>query len=257
MQQPPREPARLVTIAFSHYCEKARWALDRAGYPYREEVHVPLFHWLASLRAGGGRTVPVLLVDGHEALADSTDILHFLDREAPGRLFPADAASRSEAERLEDLFDRRLGPHGRRLLYFHLLPARDVSVRLFQAGGPAWEGRMAAHLFPAMRALMRRGMRIDARGAERSRKHVDDVFAQVGQRLADGRRYLLGDTFTAADLTFAALAAPVVVPPEYGVPLPSLEEIPPAAAAIVRGYRDTPAGRFALRLYAEDRRPTH
>jgi glutathione S-transferase len=105
-----------------------------------------------------------------------------------------------------------------------------------------------------MRMMMRRGMRIDARGAERSKKHVDEVFAQVAQRLSDGRRYLLGDTFSAADLTFAALAAPVVVPPEYGVPLPSLDDIPPDAAALVRAYREAPAGRFALRLYAEDRR---
>ncbi len=253
---PHREPARLVTIAFSHYCEKARWALDRTGYPYREEVHVPMFHWLPALRAGGGRTVPVLAVDGRPTLADSTDILHFLDREAPAdrRLFPADAEARAEVERLEDLFDRRLGPHGRRLLYYHLLPDRDLTVRLFQSGSPGWEGRAASRLFPAMRAMMRRGMRIDTRGAERSKKHVDEVFAQVAERLADGRRYLLGDTFTAADLAFAALSAPCVVPPEYGVPLPTLDEIPPAAADLVRAYRATPAGRFALRLYAEDRR---
>ena len=29
----PLMPARLVTIPISHYCEKARWALDRAGSP--------------------------------------------------------------------------------------------------------------------------------------------------------------------------------------------------------------------------------
>ena len=28
---------QLVTIPFSHYCEKARWALDLAQIPYREK----------------------------------------------------------------------------------------------------------------------------------------------------------------------------------------------------------------------------
>ena len=34
----------LITIPPSHYCEKARWALDYARIPYREERHPPLFH---------------------------------------------------------------------------------------------------------------------------------------------------------------------------------------------------------------------
>ena len=34
------------------------------------------------------------------------------------------------------------------------------------------------------------------------------VFDSVGERLADGRPYLMGDRFTAADLTFASLSAP-------------------------------------------------
>ena len=54
-------PARLVTIPISHYCEKARWALDRAGIAYREERHVQIVHRVASRRAGGGGTVPVLV----------------------------------------------------------------------------------------------------------------------------------------------------------------------------------------------------
>ena len=46
-------PARLVTIPISHYCERARWALDRAGIVYREERHVQIVHRVASRRAGG------------------------------------------------------------------------------------------------------------------------------------------------------------------------------------------------------------
>ena len=52
---------RLITIPISHFCEKARWALDRTGVPYREERHVQLVHRLYVRRAGGGTTAPVLV----------------------------------------------------------------------------------------------------------------------------------------------------------------------------------------------------
>ena len=35
---------------------------------------------------------------------------------------------------------------------------------------------------------------------------------QVDQALADGRPFICGEKFTAADLTFASLAAPVILP---------------------------------------------
>ena len=56
-------------------------------------------------------------------------------------------------------------------------------------------------------------------------------------------------------LAFAALASPITVPPEYGVPLPAVGELPDRMAATVRELRAHPAGEFALRLYREERRP--
>src|ERR687889_671115 len=53
------EPRILVTIPISHFCEKARWALDRAGVDYTEKRHIQLMHWAAVKRAGGGMTAPV------------------------------------------------------------------------------------------------------------------------------------------------------------------------------------------------------
>src|SRR5438270_1541709 len=94
-------PYVLITIPISHYCEKARWALDRAGVAYREEPHLPLFHYTGTFRAGGGRTVPVLVTDDG-VLADSTDIVAWADARRPGSLLPESPA---EALALEDDFD--------------------------------------------------------------------------------------------------------------------------------------------------------
>jgi glutathione S-transferase len=40
----------LVTIPINHYCEKARWTLDRAGVDYTERAHRAGVHALAMFR---------------------------------------------------------------------------------------------------------------------------------------------------------------------------------------------------------------
>src|SRR4030088_307618 len=72
-------------------------------------------------------------------------------------------------------------------------------------------------------------------------------------RLADGRPSLVGERFSAADLAFAALAGAVLMPPQWGVPLPRPDELPPVAATKVRHLREHPAGRFALRMFEQER----
>jgi glutathione S-transferase len=64
----------------------------------------------------------------------------------------------------------------------------------------------------------------------------------VAELLADGRPHLCGERFGAADLTFAALSAALVVPPLYDVPLPQPEALPPDTAALVARVREHPAG---------------
>ncbi|MBF5046170.1 glutathione S-transferase [Aggregicoccus sp. 17bor-14] len=244
---------RLVTIRFSHFCEKARWALDRAGIAYREESHVPIFSWRASLGSGGKRTVPCL-VTSSGVVADSTDILRWADAHAAvaAPLFPPGTAG-EEVTALEEEFDRRLGPATRRLAYFYLLQRPELVRRFLASAGEGLEARLARRLFPLLRAMMVRGLRLDAAGAERSRTALDEVFGRVEALLADGRRYLAGERFSAADLTFASLAAPVLVPDCMSRDYPPPEEVPPELAALIAHCRERPAGRFALRLFAEER----
>lgn len=239
--------ARLITIPFSHYCEKARWALERAGIPHVEEGHLPIFTYVA-LR--GRKTVPVL-VTADTRLDDSTDILRWCDDH--GRAEPLFPAELPEVATLEDDFDRRLGPAARRLAYFHLLPSRAAFTELLAAQVPRWEARAGRLARPLAVRLIKRGLKIDAAGAARSRTALDDLFAKVGARLADGRAYLCGDRFTAADLTFASLAAPVLVPDAYGAHLPAVATLPAPFLAMRDDYRARPAGAFALRVYARDR----
>jgi glutathione S-transferase len=246
---------RLITIPISHYCEKARWALERAGIPYREERHVQGIHQIVARRAGAGATVPVLVTpDG--VLGDSADILAWVDeRTQPARgLFPEKHDERRGVEELCRRFDEELGPRGRRLMYFHMLAQRNVSLEFNNAGVPPWEDRALRWGWPLARGFINRALGV------RPGVEVEDEAAVwreldfVAQLRDDGRPYLCGERFTAADLTFAALAAPMVVPPTYAIALPQPDVLPADMAALVRRAREHPAGAYALSLFDEQRR---
>jgi glutathione S-transferase len=241
----------LITIPFSHYCEKARWALDRCGIAYTEEGHLPLFHYLAVRRAGAKRTVPVI-VDGEHVLTDSTDIIAWADAREPGTLLPTEPEARAEALALEDAFDLQLGPATRRWGYYHMLPRKDLD-HLIVRGAPRWEARVLTWSRPLAVRMLSRSLKIDAAGAERSRQKIASTFARVADLLADGRRYLVGGRFTVADLAFAALAGPVVLPVGRPFGLPELDHVDGEARTQVDAWRASPAGQFALRMYADHR----
>ena len=245
---------RLITIPISHFCEKARWALDRAGVSYREERHVQGIHVWAARRAGGGTTAPVL-VTPDRVIAQSQEILAWADEHTPPerRLFPADATERAEVDRLCRRFDDVLGPRGRRLMYVHVLAAPKQMLPWNNQGVPRWEARAIRLAWPVTLLWAHRRLRMRP-GCE-----ADDEAAVwreldfVAELLEDGRPRLCGERFTAADLTFAALCASVVIPPVYGVPLPQPDALPPPLGALVERFRQHPAGRYALNLFTECR----
>jgi glutathione S-transferase len=232
---------RLITIYFSHYCEKARWALERARVPFVEEPHVPGISGMAAMIARGNKSVPVLVTDD-AVLKESADIVRWADP----TLHPDDD---EDVASLCSTFDRSLGPATRRVAYDRVL--RLPSERLgevFSFGLSPWEADLGRTLAFALAAMIKKGLRVTPEGVTRSRVAIDEVFATVAQRLKDGRRYLCGDAFTAADLTFAALAAPVVVPHAYARFFPATV-MGSIRDDIVRPYEDTVAFAHAERMY--------
>jgi glutathione S-transferase len=213
---------------------------------------MPILHARHARRAGGSRTVPVL-VAGDTVVADSTDIVAWADAQRPGTLLPSDPAERAEALALEDELDRQLGPATRRWGYFQMMPHGARFDAHLARGVPRWELALFQLTRPLAYGLMRRGMNITPEGAARSLAKIDEVFARIDARLADGRRFLVGDRFGVADLTFAALAAPVIFPREAPFGIGAPEDFDGDARACVERWRASPSGRFVLSLYAAER----
>lgn len=252
---------RLITIRFSHYAERARWALDRARIAYREEPHLPLLHFPAVVLATRGRagradkasspySTPVLITDDGRALRDSGDIVRYAAEQSGEDLHPVPEVAEVE-QRLHD----RLGPHGRRVTYYFLFDNPDLLPPLARRNVGRAEAALFNAMLPITRRFLVRRLGIDRESAERSMQIARAEFAYVEELLGD-RDYLVGDRFTAADLTFAALSAAVLLPGAgegYGANLPTRDEMPAGPRALCDELRATRAGRHALRMYAEER----
>ncbi|MEE4273732.1 MAG: glutathione S-transferase family protein [Thermoanaerobaculales bacterium] len=256
---------KLVTIRFSHYNEKARWALDRFRVGYRESVWMPLFHMLGVVAATRGRgttssdrastrfSTPVLIADDGTVLRDSAAIVHWASDRFAGEdegLYPTNEVSRLEA-RLHD----ELGPHTRRCAYFYGLDDTALVHQLAHRNVPRPQAALFIALRPFIGRMLTQALVLKPETAERSlakiRRFLDDVEPHL-----TGRQYLIGDRFTAADLAFACMLAPSILPSPaegYGGFLPPPDRVAAPAAELAREIRQRPAGRFALRLFAEER----
>ena len=163
---------------------------------------------------------------------------------------------------LEASLDRRLGNDVRVWLYSNLLHDRPLSLRSWgieEKSIPGWQRAVLFALTPVLAFAVRRMLGVTpARGA-RALERTRQAFDEMDRLLADGRRYLTGETLTFADIAFASLGALAVLPPEYpgnrlGGRRLSLEDIRnPAWREEVARFRARPSGQFILRLYREER----
>ena len=249
----PTRP-HMVSVGVSPYCELARWTMDRLGVAYTEEFHAPFLHRLATGRHRGGAVVPVLDL-GERSLTDARQIVEHYETVAPPelRLFPPDSAANAEARALFDDFFDVFGVAVRAWAYAYLLPQRRSTSKAWIDGAPRLERLIVPPVYPLLAAIVKRSLKLGPDAVAEQRAIMQRTLTSVGERLADGRRHLVAERLTGADLAFAVLVAPAVLPPEYVGPLPALEELPAPMRHEVEQIRKLPAGEFALRIYREER----
>lgn len=208
---------RLLTLPFSHYCEKARWALDHVGISYVEEGYNPGFHILPVWRAGGKRTVPVL-VTPMGVWADSTDILHYAHQQADSQhaLFSKDPAVNGRILFLEELFDVQIGPHLRRVFYASMLPHPERMEPFFKSHVPAWQYHLTKPLYPVIRHQIEKALHIRPAKVRMSDHILRETLAWISGWLQP-EQFLCGATLSAADITLASLLAHAAWPPEHPI----------------------------------------
>jgi glutathione S-transferase len=233
-------------IPFSHFNEKVRWALDYKRIAHRRKV-LGADYLIRAWRATGRGTLPILFLDGR-AIGDSTHIIAALeDRQPEPALYPGDAAARRHALALEDDLDEQLGPALRAAVVTPLFRHDpDLALQVLTTGMPEGAYRSLRPIVRIFPAFYRFRHKISDAKIEADRATVDAALDRI-ERERQGRAYLVGDAFTVADLTAAALLSPLLQPPEIQYPL--RVELPP----YLQDYRATllrhPAMQWAADIY--------
>lgn len=235
------DPVRLYVLPPSHYCERARWALDHMGVAYEEERWAVGLHVPQAKRLARGTALPILkagsaVIQGSGSILDWTGI--------PGG-----------APALERRFEERIGALVRQFIYAGTLHTAGTGIRdLLLDGVPAGQARLGRLMWPLTRRLMISGM--NARpalldGLERKLEAELDWFeGELGER-----RQLVGDRFGRADLTAASLLAPLARPVECA--LYRQVRMPERLEETLMRWGARPSLQWVARIYAGHRRAGH
>ena len=240
----------LYQFAFSHYNEKARWALDWKGIPHHRRSLLPGPHRPVIQKLTGQAQVPVLRW-GDEIVPGSAQIIDHLERHRPAPpLYPAGDAARREALEVARWFDDEVGGPIRLAFFHDFLRDAGYAARAFTTTASPMTQHLYRLAFPVIRVVMRRDMKIDAAGAERGIARTMEALDRVAQR-AGGSGYLVGDAFSVADLTAASLLSVVVFPKES--PVPVVEPRSEAMKRWIARFAGHPGTHWVSRVYRDHR----
>lgn len=238
----------LHQFPYSHYNEKARWALALKQIPHERVNYLPGPHMRAIRKLSGQNKTPVLDWDG-EIIAGSTAILRHIDKAAPEPpLFPERHAA--EIDTLVTWLDDEVGPATRTLLFSVMIEHGGYLTHMFSHGKNPWQRALYRASFPLVKGLIARGNGVNPENVQRSERIARNAMDVIASRATD-TGYLCGDGFTAADLTAAALLAPLASPSHPDMRRP--EPVPAALRDLFETWSTRPAIAWVNQIYHSHR----
>jgi glutathione S-transferase len=242
----------LYDFRFSHYSEKARWALDFKGVPYTPRHLLPGFHLRTTRKLAPRTSVPILKTDG-AVIQGSTEIIDFLERTFPERsLTPADPDDANSAVQWEKYLDAEIGVALRLWFYHHTLPDRDRALRFLCSDAPWLQRSLFALSFATVRRKMTQFMNINAENASEAERRFLLAFDRLDNAL-ERAPFLAGNRFSRADLTACALLWPMCRPGESEAEVEAL--LCPTVSALRKELQQRRFFQWVLERYREHRAP--
>jgi glutathione S-transferase len=242
-------------LDISHFNEKVRWALDFKHIPHeRRSVFPGLQEVRARMLRGGTSTLPVIDIDGTR-VGDSTRIIEQLELRWPDPpLYPSDAGQRELALALEDFFDEHCAHELRRVMFDPLLEHPGLMAEATGADQRRGGGALKL-LYPAVNFAVRQKYTVNPESAAAARRTVEAAMDRIEQEIGPSG-YLVGDSFTVADLTAAAILSPLVRPPEFPYHQIDHARDPEDLRSWHQPLHERPAWKYVLDMYARHRGTT-
>ncbi len=239
-------PMKLLEFPHSHYCEKARWALDYKNVKFQARPILPGFHFITVGRIAPNTSVPVLL-DEDMVIQGSSEIITFLDKKFPAhQLTPTQPNLCQKSLEIEDQMCEILGKKIRQILYHRLL-AYPPFIRHCFTHTMGWPRKLVfSLLYPVLRHKIYQIYVISDEKVQQAKDEFDITLNELGKKLQH-RPYLLGDQFSRADLSLASMLSLLVMPPEHPFPW---QEIPDRKIKdFCQGYDRHPVAKWVKEMY--------
>ena len=243
----------LYVFAISHYCEKARWALDFRGIDYELRSLAPGEHGQIARQLGTEKSSVPYLSIGDKVIQGSADIISWAEA-LPAANGPRLTPERDidDALEIEQRIDDIAGVHVRRFFYSEALVEHPATVRSFFIRDLPWVKKIL--IFAAwgkIRGLMIKRMDLGRTQGSESQDILSSELDWLDDLLADGRQHLVGERFSRADLAVASLLSPLVLPAEH--PTYSGIQMPPRAGATLQTWDERPSMRWVRQTYSRYR----
>jgi glutathione S-transferase len=242
----------LYIFAISHYCEKARWALDYLGIDYRLQ-HLSPVSYIKFVRSLGvaDTALPVLVTDSL-VLQGSGMIIDWAMKQGKSGTRSLRTANDNTGREIEQRLDDVFGVHVRRYYHAEAMFHQPQAVRQIFAQGLSWPQKIVLRLaWSKICSYMIRGLDLGVAQGLESRQIVDSELDWLDGLLAGDRPFLCGDQFSRTDLAAASLLSPLVLPPEH--PTYHDLQLPPGVASDLADWRERPALRWVRDIYRQYR----
>jgi glutathione S-transferase len=250
---PPARPI-LYLFAISHYCEKARWAVDHCGIGYEPRFVMPGVNRSIAKKLGAKSGSLPFMHTASGVVAGSAAVIDWADAHRGTMRQSLAGADSVEVRDIEQRLDDVLGVHVRRFYYSDALINDPASVRpIFSRGLPLLQKITVTTGWSQIVRVMIRWMDLGPQQGRESRDIVESELDWLDGLLSDGRPFLTGQQFTRADITAASLLAPFVTPETHPMYANQSLAWPEAAGKTVALWKDRPALKWVKQVYGTQR----
>ena len=237
---------KILEFPHSHYCEKAKWALDYKGIDFLPVAIMPGVHVFTVKRYASQTYVPVLLND-NKVIQGSSEIISYLDEEIyKNQLTPSDNKVKAACLEFEKKMDVLLGENIRQILYHRLLAYPDFIRYCFTHPLPQYKQSIFKLLYPLLRFKIYRTYVISDKQVAVARREFDTTMHDLGKRL-EGKNYLFDNQFSRADLSISAMLSFLAMPAEH--PFPWIEYPDVEIRSFYQSYQDHPVILWVKNMY--------
>lgn len=235
---------------YSHYNEKARWALEFKRIQHQRRTMIPGLHARPMKKLAGKTSTPALVIDG-TAVSGSAALIDRLEAMYPEpALYPQAETLRDKALDWQQRADAELGPAARSIVWGVLIDNPAYTARVFGRDLNPLFRYVYGHMLSGARDQIVKMNKVSAADVEQARELVSAWLIEVENAVSQ-TGYLAGASFSVADLTVASLLSPFLLLNHQDMRRP--EPYPAALTELLDEYASNPAIQWAREMFDRHR----